>query len=457
MHRVLVANRGEIACRVFEAASRLGWETIAVYSDSDAGALHTKLADKAVALSGARAIDTYLNQDKLIAVALEHAATLVHPGYGFLAESASFARKCAQAGLRFVGPSSQSIEDMGDKARAREIAQSAGVSVLPGSARYSAPDSNELLTNAEAIGYPLLVKAAAGGGGIGMRVVWDASTLAGSIKATSKLAAQAFGDGAIYLERYVPEARHVEVQVFGFGDGSAVHLLDRDCSLQRRHQKILEEAPAPALPEAARTRMRAEALALTQALRYEGAGTVEFLYDIAREESYFLEMNTRIQVEHPVTELITGVDLVRCQLLQASGGDGRAELARANMDTTLHAVEVRLYAENPKRNFQPSPGPITALRLPQSSSVRIDTGYQSGDVVSPYFDPMIMKIGARAASRQQAIAQLRDALDELEIAGLTTNLEYLRFVLRQPEITQAPASTSLNEVLLKRYMEQSAP
>ncbi len=452
---VLVANRGEIACRVIDAARRLGWGTVAVFSDTDEGALHAKLADKAIALGGTRALDTYLNQDKVIAAANESGATFVHPGYGFLAESAEFAENCARAGLRFVGPSPAVIRDMGDKARARELAAQAGVSILPGSQRFDGPVRSDLRAAADAIGFPLLVKAAAGGGGIGMRLVEEAGALEAAIAATSQLARQAFGDGAVYLERFVPVARHVEVQVFGFGDGEAIHLLDRDCSLQRRHQKILEEAPAPAIPDGLRARMRDQAVALAQSLHYEGAGTVEFLYDPSRQEFFFLEMNTRIQVEHPVTELITGSDLVGAQLLQASGGSARKALAYCDQRSIGHAIEVRIYAEDPRRKFQPSPGPITSLRLPEAAYIRIDRGYSAGDKVSPFFDPMIMKICVSGESRAHAIERMQAALDHLDIAGLPTNLGYLRFAMRQPEIAQAPATTSLNETLVSRYLEQN--
>jgi acetyl/propionyl-CoA carboxylase alpha subunit len=439
-HKLLVANRGEIACRIIRAAQALSIPTVAVYSDADETAPHVAMADEKRRLGPARAQDSYLNQDAVLLAARDTDSTLIHPGYGFLAENSGFAARCAREGIVFVGPSPETIAAMGDKERARSLAIAAGVPVLPGTGRLS-EDMAVIARAAEAIGFPLLVKAAAGGGGIGMRLVANAAALEAAVTATVGLAQRAFGNGAVYLERYVARARHVEVQVFGFGNGQAAHLFDRDCSIQRRHQKVIEEALAPGLDEATRSAMCRVAVELARSCRYDGAGTVEFLYDEETKAFYFLEMNTRIQVEHGVTELVTGVDLVGAQIEHAMGRNVVAGLTQTAIRRTGHAIEARIYAEDPTRRFMPCPGAITRLELPQAPGIRIDTGFRSGSVVTPFYDPMVMKVMAHADSRIEAIDRLADALSRLVIGGIMTNLGFLRAVLAHPEFRAAKLST----------------
>ena len=429
---LLVANRGEIACRVIRAAKKLSLRTVAVYSEADAELPHVALADEAVMLGPARAAESYLRADKLLDAARCTGATLVHPGYGFLSENAGFSQACAAAKLRFVGPTAEVIRLMGDKDQARQAAARAGVPVLPGSGKLDPQDGASIAACGEKTGFPLLVKAAAGGGGIGMRVVNTLNELVAAVQATAGMASKAFGDGSVYLERYVQRARHVEIQLFGFGDGTAVHLFERDCSLQRRHQKVVEEARAPGIAEAVRERMAAAAVALACACCYQGAGTVEFLYDTQTEEFFFLEMNTRIQVEHPVTEMITGVDLVAAQLRLAMGDRLQEELAQGRVAASGHAIEVRVYAENPAKNFLPSPGLLTEFAVPHGEGIRVDTGYREGNRVTPFYDPMVMKLIAHGQDRSAAIARLQAALAEMRIAGITHNIPYLQAVLRHP-------------------------
>jgi 3-methylcrotonyl-CoA carboxylase alpha subunit len=430
--KLLVANRGEIACRVMRSARVLGLKTVAVYSDADAQSLHVGLADEARRIGPPKAAGSYLNIDAILAAAHDSAAEAIHPGYGFLAENAGFAARVADAGLVFIGPTPAQIEAMGDKARARTLASEAGVPVVPGSARFEAGALAGLEEAAQQVGYPLLVKAAAGGGGIGMRQVEEPKQLLKVAEATQTIAARSFGDGAIFLERYIPRARHVEIQVFGFGDGRAVHLFERDCSIQRRFQKVIEESPAPGLPEAVRARMTASAVALAEAQRYAGAGTVEFIVDAASFDYYFLEMNTRIQVEHPVTEMITGQDLVALQLRLARGED-LAALTQEAVATHGHAIECRLYAENPDKMFLPTPGRLQTLELPESATgIRIDTGVRQGDMITAYYDPMIAKIIVHGATREAALDTLARALAAARIEGISSNIGFLRRVVGHP-------------------------
>jgi 3-methylcrotonyl-CoA carboxylase alpha subunit len=432
MPTVLVANRGEIACRVIRAAKKLSLRTVAVYSEADADLPHVAMADEAILLGPARAADSYLRADKLLDAARQTGASLVHPGYGFLSENMAFAHACQTAGLTFVGPTAEVIRLMGDKDQARQAAARAGVPVLPGSGKLDSTDPTGILAAGDLTGFPLLVKAAAGGGGIGMRVVNAPDQLVAAVQATSGMAQKAFGDGSVYLERYVKRARHVEIQLFGFGDGTAVHLFERDCSLQRRHQKVVEEARAPAITQSVRQQMAAAAVALACACRYQGAGTVEFLYDTETDAYYFLEMNTRIQVEHPVTEMITGIDLVGAQLRLAMGERLHDEMAQSRIPARGHAVEVRVYAENPAKNFLPSPGQLSEFRLPAGDGIRVDTGYREGNRVTPFYDPMVMKLVAHGADRLEAIERLQGALADLRIGGITSNLSYLQSVLAHP-------------------------
>ena len=428
MHKLLIANRGEIACRIMRSARTLGMATVAVYSEADAAARHVAEADEALPIGPAAAKDSYLVADKIIAAAHESGADGIHPGYGFLAENAAFARAVEDAGLVWVGPRADSIAAMGDKERARTIAGDAGLPVVPGSARLTADDLSGLDAAAQAIGYPLLVKASAGGGGIGMRQVDEPARLAEVVDATQTMAERAFGDGTVYLERLVLRPRHVEIQVFGLGDGGGVHFMERECSVQRRFQKIVEEAPSPAVGPALRARMAEAALALVERERYRGAGTVEFI--LAPDgEFYFLEMNTRIQVEHPVTEMITGVDLVGLQLRLARGDD-LSGLALPDDAPGGHAIECRIYAENPDRNFLPSPGLLERFSPPPAEDgVRLDTGFAEGDRITPFYDPMIAKLVAHGTDRGAAIERMLAALGEFHVDGIVTNIDFLRRVV----------------------------
>jgi len=432
LNTILVANRGEIACRVIRSARSLGARTVAVYSDADRHALHVESADEAVHIGPAKAIDSYLNVEAILNAARATGATAVHPGYGFLAENADFARRVAAAGLTWIGPTPAQIEAMGDKARARHIAQAAGVPVVPGSDRFPGGQLDGLAAAAAQVGYPLLVKAAAGGGGIGMRLVEHEDQLLKTAEATQTMATRSFGDGTIFLERYIPRARHVEIQVFGAGDGRAIHLFERDCSIQRRFQKVIEESPAPGLPDDVRARMAEAAVALARQQCYAGAGTVEFIVDARTFEFFFLEMNTRIQVEHPVTEMITGVDLVALQL-KLAGGDPLDELDQARIVPRGHAIECRLYAENPAKMFLPSPGKLNRLTLPPASAqVRIDTGVREGDTITAYYDPMIAKLICHGPDRDAALATLDATLAECAIDGIANNIDFLGRVVRHP-------------------------
>ena len=418
VNKILIANRGEIARRVAASCRRLGIKSVAVYSEVDAQSAHVADADEAYLIGTARPQDSYLRVDRLLEVAAKCGANAVHPGYGFLSENAGFAEAVGAAGLTWIGPEPASIRDMGDKQRARDIAIAAGVPVVPGSRRFETGDLGGLEKAAEVVGFPLLVKAAGGGGGIGMRRVDQADQLKEVAAATQSMAEKAFGNGAIFLERYIPKARHVEIQVFGFGDGNAIHLLERDCSLQRRFQKVIEESPAPNLPPLVRDSMAAAAIALCRATRYRGAGTVEFIVDAATFDFYFLEMNTRIQVEHPVTEMVTSQDLVAMQVELARGS--LVPLDQAAVRATGHAIEARLYAENPAKKFMPSPGRLQRFRPPQGDGVRVDAGYREGDTITPFYDPMVAKVIAHGATRDAARDKLITALRGFELEGIQT-------------------------------------
>ncbi len=443
MKKILVANRGEIARRIFRSCRQRGLATVAVYSEADAGAAHVAEADEAVLLGPAAARESYLKGEAIIAAALRCGADALHPGYGFLAENADFAAAVIAAGLTWIGPAPQTIRAMGDKQRAREIAQAAGVPVVPGSARFDST-AEGWQQAADAVGYPLLVKAAAGGGGIGMRRVDAAEGLAAVVAATRSMAARAFGDGTIYFERFVPTARHVEVQVFGFGDDRAVHLFERDCSLQRRFQKVIEESPAPGLPAAVRHAMADAAVRLCAATRYAGAGTVEFIFDVEKETFFFLEMNTRIQVEHPVTEMVTGRDLVGLQLDLAAGT--LAPFGQESVATSGHAIECRLYAEDPARNFLPSPGTLsTYAEPPVAPGLRVDSAYREGDAITPFYDPMIAKLVVHGETRDAARLRAIEALKAFMVDGPTTNKAFLIACLEDPEFAAGRVDTGFIE------------
>ncbi len=429
MNKILIANRGEIACRVIRSAQALGARTVAVYSDADRESLHVASADEAVHIGPAKAAESYLNIDALLAAAAATGATAVHPGYGFLAENAGFASRVIEAGLVWVGPTPAQIDAMGDKARARSLAEAAGVPIVPGSARFPTGELDGLEAAAEQVGYPLLVKASAGGGGIGMRLVDGPEQLRKTAEATQTMAERSFGDGTVFLERYIPRARHVEIQVFGFGNGRAVHVYERDCSIQRRFQKVIEEAPAPGLPQAVRVKMAEAAARLAASQHYRGAGTVEFIVNAETFEFFFLEMNTRIQVEHPVTECITGLDLVSLQLRLAAG-ESLDHLTQDSIPLAGHAIECRLYAENPAKMFLPSPGKLARFALPAATEgVRIDTGVREGDTITAYYDPMVAKLICHGATRDEALARMAAVLEGTTVEGIFTNVEFLRRVV----------------------------
>ena len=432
MEKVLVANRGEIACRIMRSCRALGLKTVAVYSEADAGALHVSQADEAQAIGPAPAKQSYLVSDNILAAAMTAGADAVHPGYGFLAENSEFARAVARAGLTWIGPTPESIDDMGDKERARLLARAAGVPILPGSARFAPGDLAGLKEAARTVGFPLLAKASAGGGGIGMRRVDKPEDLAKTVEATQALAEKSFGDGTIYLERLVAKARHVEIQVFGFGDGRAVHMYERECSVQRRFQKIIEETPSPGITAETRTAMADAAVALIKQERYRGAGTIEFVVDAESGAYYFLEMNTRIQVEHPVTEMTTGLDLVALQIRLARGDDLSA-LTQESIRPGGHSIECRLYAENPAMNFLPSPGPLKRFQLPNATDgLRIDTGVREGDRITFHYDPMIAKMVSHGRDRDEAIARMLAALSGVQVEGVKTNAALLGRVIDHP-------------------------
>ena len=410
---------------MIKACHGLGLQAIGVFSQADAGALHVSLCDAAYAVGPAKPQESYLNIDAILSAAHQSGADAIHPGYGFLAENADFARQVEAADLIWIGPGAATIEDMGDKEHARQIAMDAGISVLPGSPRFGDGELDGLSDAAEQIGYPLLIKTAAGGGGIGMRRVDAAKDLKPLAQATQAMAARVFGDGAIYLERLVPRARHIEVQIFGLGDGRAVHLNERECSIQRRYQKIIEESPAPGLTAAMRKAMTEAALRLAAQQCYRGAGTVEFILDEEKQTFYFLEMNTRIQVEHPVTEMVTGEDLVNLQI-RLAWGERLEKLTQDRIQPSGHAIECRLYAENPQKMFLPSPGTISQLTFPTPlEGVRIDCGAREGDEITIHYDPMIAKVICHGRDRGKAIAKSIATLKEIRLEGLETNLLFL--------------------------------
>jgi len=427
---LLIANRGEIAVRVIRTARAMGLRTVAVYSEADRDALHVAMADEAVLLGPARARDSYLNIARVIEAARQSGAEAVHPGYGFLSENADFAQACAEAGLVFVGPTAAMMTAMGSKSGAKALMEQAGVPLVPGY-HGAAQDDRTLLNAADKVGFPVLVKASAGGGGRGMRIVRSAGELATAIVSAKREAKAAFGDDRVLIEKFIDNPRHIEVQIIGDSHGQLVSLFERECTLQRRHQKVIEEAPSPTLDAGARDAVCAAARQAAAAVNYVGAGTIEFVSDGTKV--YFIEMNTRLQVEHPVTELITGIDLVEWQLLIAFGE--KLPLSQAEIRQNGHAVEARIYAENPRKNFMPSVGRITTWRLPEAShGLRIDAGYRQGDGVSPHYDAMLAKMIAWAPSRDQALERLNRALEQSEIRGVVTNIPFLSALVSHAEL-----------------------
>jgi 3-methylcrotonyl-CoA carboxylase alpha subunit len=448
---VLIANRGEIACRIVRTARRLGIRTIAIFSEADRGALHARLADEAHEIGSAAARESYLAGDRIIALAKRVGASCIHPGYGFLSENAEFAEGCAAAGVVFVGAPPAAIRAMGLKGAAKALMQKAGVPVVPG---YHGDEQAPAFLREKAgeIGYPVLIKAIAGGGGKGMRRVDAAADFESALEGAAREAQGAFGDSRVLIEKYVARPRHIEMQIFGDGRGEVVHLFERDCSLQRRHQKVIEESPAQGLSEPMRAIMSAAAIAAGRAIGYVGAGTIEFIADSSRglrpDGFYFMEMNTRLQVEHPVTEAITGLDLVEWQFRVAAGEP--LPLSQSEIRQSGHAVEARLYAEDPEHGFLPSAGRIHALRLPQGEGVRVDAGVEAGGEVTPFYDPMIAKIIAHGASRDEAIDRLGRALDETLVAGPRTNAPLLSALCEAPEFRAGAIDTGFIEANLAR-------
>jgi 3-methylcrotonyl-CoA carboxylase alpha subunit len=443
MHKLLIANRGEIAVRIIRAARELGLRTIAVYSEADAQALHTRLADEAYELGPPEPAQSYLDSARILDIARACGADTVHPGYGFLAENAAFAEDCTSAGLTFVGPSAAAIQQMGSKIVSKEIAEGAEVPVIPS---YHARDAVSLAREApgaaERLGYPILVKASAGGGGKGMRIVTRQAALLSALEAGAREAQQAFGDATLLLEKYIPQPRHVEIQVLGDQFGNRVHLFERECSIQRRHQKIIEESPSPAVTPALRERMTAAALRLAAAVDYTSVGTVEFL--LAPDGSfYFLEMNTRLQVEHPITELVTGVDLVHQQLRVAQGEP--LPFTQDQLAQRGHAIECRLYAEDPAQGFVPATGRIAVLREPYGPGRRIDSGLVRHGEVTPYYDPILAKLVTYGLTRQEAITRMQGLLREYTVLGVTTNRQFLLDVVSSAAFADGATDTAFLE------------
>ena len=434
--KVLIANRGEIAVRVIRACRELGIRTVAVFSQADAGALHVELADEAVCIGPPPPSQSYLKLDRIISSAEVSGAEAIHPGYGFLAENPHFAEVCEQCGIAFIGPSAASIRLMGDKAAARRMAEAEGVPVLPGS-RHPVRDLDDAKRLAREIGFPLIIKASAGGGGKGMRVVGTPDDLESSLATAAAEAAAAFGDAAVYLERYLPDPRHVEFQILMDGEGNGVHLGERDCSIQRRHQKLVEESPSPVLSDAKRQAMGQAALRVAKASGYRNAGTVEFLLD-PQGGFYFMEMNTRIQVEHPVTEMVTGLDLVKAQI-RIAAGEGLG-ISQADVRIAGHSIECRINAEDPVR-FLPSPGRVAALRFPGGPGVRVDSHVYAGYTVPPYYDSLLAKVVVHGSSRAEAVARMQRALDEVRIEGIKTTVPVHQKIVRDPDFLAGRTST----------------
>ena len=449
---LLIANRGEIACRVIRTAKAMGLRTVAVYSEADRDAMHVAMADEAVLLGPARARDSYLNIERVIAACRESGAEAVHPGYGFLSENAEFAQACADAGIVFVGPTAAMMTAMGSKSGSKELMEKAGVPLVPGY-HGEAQDDAVLADAADKIGFPVLVKASAGGGGRGMRVVNSAAELSAAIVSAKREAKAAFGDDRMLIEKYVQNPRHIEVQIIGDSHGNLLSLFERECTLQRRHQKVIEEAPSPTLNATQREAVCAAARKAAGAVNYVGAGTIEFVSD--GKDVFFIEMNTRLQVEHPVTELITGVDLVEWQLRVAFGET--LPLKQNEIKLNGHAIEARVYAENPQKNFMPSVGRIKTWRTPEAiDGLRIDAGYRSGDEVSPYYDAMLAKVIAWAPTRQAAIERVNRGLEETDVRGIVTNIPFLSALVTHADVQANAIDTGFIERELKNLTASSS-
>lgn len=438
--KVLVANRGEIAIRAMRACRELGVQSVAVYSEADKNALFAKYADEAYHIGPAPSSQSYLNGDKIIEVALECGAEGIHPGYGFLSENSKFARKCEEAGITFIGPSSRVIEQMGSKIAARNTMIKAGVPVVPGT-NEAISDPEKAADIADGIGYPVIIKASAGGGGIGMKIVHSRKEFYNSLSSIQSVAESAFGDSTVFIEKYVEEPRHIEFQILADKYGNAVYVMERECSIQRRHQKLIEEAPSPAMTPELRKQMGETAVKAAKAIGYENAGTVEFLY--SKGEFYFLEVNTRLQVEHTITEMITGIDLAKQQLHIACG----EELPFKQEDISIRgwAIECRLNAEDPLNDFAPSPGKIRRYRSAGGPGIRVDSGVHTGYTISPYYDSMISKLSAWGSDRNEAIDRMQRALYEYVVVGVTTNIAFHKAVMRHPAFREGKLTTHFIE------------
>jgi len=448
--KILIANRGEIAVRVIRACREMGISTVAVYSDADRGALHARMADEAYAIGPSPPAQSYLATEKIIDAAKQSQADAVHPGYGFLSENARFAQACEDAGLTFIGPSPKSIALMGSKLESRKAVARYGVPMIPGTME-PLKDEKEARQIANSIGYPVMLKASAGGGGKGMRLVESDAEIASAFSTTKAEAKNAFGDDAVYIEKFAEQPRHVEIQVLADRHGNTVYLGERECTIQRRHQKVIEECPSPAVDAALRQRMGEAALQVVRAAEYYNAGTVEFLLDRHRQ-FYFLEMNTRIQVEHPVTEMVTGIDLVKEQIRIAAGAT--LQFRQENVALTGAAIECRVYAEDPENNFFPSPGTIKALRTPSGPGIRDDSGVYEGWAVPIDYDPLISKLVAWAPSRDEAINRMQRALSEYRVEGIQTNLAFFREILNHPDFRKGRFDTGF---IARWLRERSAP
>jgi len=437
LNKILIANRGEIAIRIMRACRELGIKTVAVYSEADKNAQHVQFADEAVLLGGAAPKESYLNVDALLRAARDSQADAIHPGYGFLSENASFAAAVESANLTFIGPSADSIRAMGDKAESKILMKKAGVPTVPGFEGLESYDDFKKAANE--IGYPVLVKAAAGGGGKGMRVVNAESELKEAIELARREALNAFGDERLLIEKYLAEAHHIEIQVFGDKHGNLVHLFERECSVQRRHQKIIEESPSPLLTPELRARMGEAAVNAAQAVNYYNAGTVEFIFDPKTQQYYFLEMNTRLQVEHPVTELVTGLDLVHWQIRIAAGE--KFPFTQSDLHQHGHAIECRVYAEDPATGFLPSTGKLLQFIQPQGPGIRVDSGFATGDEVTHFYDPLLAKLVVYAGNREDAIKRMKSALNDFIVHGVVTNIDYMHAVLETDDFKQGKVST----------------
>lgn len=449
--KILIANRGEIAVRIIRACREMGIKTVAVFSEPDREALHTQLADEAVCIGSAKVHDSYLNMNNIICAAVEKKVQAIHPGFGFLSENSTFAAMCEECNIKFIGPSAQVIDALGNKSNARDMMIKAGVPVIPGSDGVI-EDAGKAHEVAKKLGYPVMVKASAGGGGKGIRIVRSEEELEEAFESARSETIKAFGDDKMYMEKLVEKARHVEVQVLGDSHGNVIHLGERDCSLQRKNQKVLEEAPCPVLPENVREKMCNSAVLAAKAAGYQSAGTIEFLYDEASQEYYFMEMNTRIQVEHPITEMVTGVDIVKEQINIADG----KKLSFSQKDIKINgcSIECRINAENPSRNFAPCPGPIDYLLIPAGGlGIRVDTAVYEGYEIPPFYDSMIAKVIVHGNNRKEAISKMKRALYEFIIDGIDTNIEFQNSILNNPDYQKGNFNTSFLESFLAEWKE----